>query len=133
MAALAHYPKSWDGFMNDLEEYKKPISFDQIKVPTLILHAYIMQSLLQAMEAVLDLYIITTFTFRASHTPILSRFSSRLMDHLVTGGWRQLLMEISIGFMKRNCHSKMAGDGPLMVQKSLTGSCKLKTLSGFLW
>ena len=38
MAALAHYPKSWDGFMNDLEEYKKPISFDQIKVPTLILH-----------------------------------------------------------------------------------------------
>lgn len=28
----------WDGFMTDMEYYKTPIPFEQIKVPTLILH-----------------------------------------------------------------------------------------------
>ena len=32
------YHDTWTGLLNDVQEYKVPIPFDQVKVPTLILH-----------------------------------------------------------------------------------------------
>ena len=37
-AGASMYPNTADGFINDLHEYIKPINFEGITVPTLVIH-----------------------------------------------------------------------------------------------